>query len=56
MNGPAILQHIAQIFVWLFFIGVIGSMIVVVLSFVEDLELLLESDEEPGVDAARPQA
>lgn len=56
MSGQGILQHVAQIFVWLFFIGVIGSMIVVVLSFIEDLELLLESDEEPSVDAARPQA
>ena len=51
-----VLQTVAGIFVVLFFVGVIGSMVVVVISFVEDLELLVESDEEPGVDAARTRA
>jgi hypothetical protein len=47
-----VLQTIAGVFVVLFFVGVIGSMVVVMISFVEDLELLVESDDEPGVDAA----
>lgn len=51
-----VLQTVAGIFVVLFFVGVIGSMVVVVISFVEDLELLVESDEEPGVDAVGTRA
>ena len=47
-----VLQVVASVFVFLFFAGVIGSMIVVMISFVEDLELLVESDDEPSVDAA----
>jgi len=46
------LQIVAKVFVVVFFSGVIGSMIVVIISFVEDLELLVESDDEPSVDAA----
>jgi hypothetical protein len=52
----ALLQFIAKIFVVLFLTGVIGSMIVVLISFVEDLELLVESDDEAAVDAAVPRA
>ena len=50
-----LLQFFAKIFVVLFLAGVIGSMIVVLISFVEDLELLVESDEA-AVDAAVPRA
>lgn len=51
-----VLQSVAGIFVVLFLAGVVGSMVVVVISFIEDLELLVESDEEPGVDAAGTRA
>ncbi len=45
------LQLLAKILVVLFFTGVIGSMIVVVLSFIEDVDLLFESDEPPSAEA-----
>jgi hypothetical protein len=52
----SLLQLVGKIFVILFFVGVVGSLIVVLISFVEDLELLVESDEEPSVDANRTRA
>ena len=52
----AVLQFVANVFVVIFFIGVVGSMVVVVISFVEDLELLVETDDEPQIDAALPRA
>jgi len=57
-NEPmdALVQLGAKIFVILFFVGVIGSMIVVVISFVEDLELLVETDEPSSVDASVTRA
>ena len=51
-----VLQIVARVFVFLFLTGVIGSMVVVMISFVEDLELLVESDDEPSVDAAGTRA
>ena len=57
MNAmDALLQLIARIFVAVFLVGTVGSMVVVIISFVEDLELLVESDEEPSVDALGTQA
>ena len=41
-----LLQLVAKVFVILFFFGVVGSMVVVMISFVEDLELLVESDDD----------
>ncbi|MBV9180156.1 MAG: hypothetical protein JO356_02500 [Acidobacteria bacterium] len=52
----ALLQFVAKIMVVIFLVGVIGSMVVVLISFVEDLELLIETDDETRVDAARPRA
>jgi hypothetical protein len=52
----SLLQFVARISVFGFFAGVIGSMVVVIVSFVEDLELLVESDDEPRVDAAGTRA
>lgn len=52
----AVLQFVANAFVVIFFIGVVGSMVVVVISFFEDLELLVETDDEPQIDAALPRA
>ena len=51
-----LLQLFAKICVVLFLAGVIGSLVVVVISFVEDLELLVDIDDDPSVDAARPRA
>ena len=57
MNAmDALLQLIARIFVAVFLVGTVGSMVVVIISFVEDLELLVESDDEPSVDAIGTQA
>ena len=52
----AVLQFVAKILVVIFLIGVVGSLVVVLISFVEDLELLVETDDEPRVDAATPRA
>jgi hypothetical protein len=52
----AALQFLARIFVVLFLVGVVGSMVVVLVSFVEDLELLVETDDEANVDVAKSQA
>jgi hypothetical protein len=52
----SLLQLIAKIFVVIFFVGIIGSMVVVIISFFEDLELLVESDDEPSVDATGTRA
>jgi hypothetical protein len=52
----ALVQLGAKMFVILFFVGVIGSMIVVVISFVEDFELLVETDEPSSVDATLTRA
>jgi hypothetical protein len=41
-----LLQFAAKIMVVIFLVGAVGSMVVVVISFVEDLELLVESDDE----------
>ncbi|HEX4664083.1 MAG TPA: hypothetical protein VH196_06800 [Terriglobales bacterium] len=51
-----LLQFFAKVFVGVFLSGVIGSMVVVLISFVEDLELLVESDDEAAVDRAVPRA
>ena len=51
-----LLQFGARIFVVMFLAGVVGSVVVVLISFVEDLELLVESDDEATVDRAVPQA
>jgi hypothetical protein len=45
-------QLVARIFVALFFAGVVGSMIVVIISFVEDLELLVDTDDGTGNETA----
>jgi len=52
----AALQFFARICVLLFLIGVAGSLVVVVVSFVQDLELLVADDDEADVDAAKSQA
>ena len=51
-----LLQFLARMFVVVFLTGVIGSMVVVLISFVEDLELLVERDNEAAVDRAVPRA
>jgi len=50
-----LLQILAKVFIIVFLIGVAGSMVVVVVSFVEDLDLLIESDDE-NVDGAITRA
>ena len=50
-----LLQFLAKVFIIVFLIGVAGSMVVVVVSFVEDLDLLIESDDE-NVDGAITRA
>ena len=50
-----VLQFLAKLFIVIFLIGVAGSLVVVAVSFVEDFELLVESDDE-NVDAAITRA
>jgi hypothetical protein len=52
----ALLAFVAKMFVVVFLAGVVGSMVVVLISFFEDLELLVESDNEAAVDRAVPRA
>lgn len=52
----ALLQVAARIFVVLFFVGVLGSMVVVLISFIEDLELLVEPDAAAEIDRTKSQA
>ena len=52
----ALLQLVARMFVAVFFIGVVGSMVVVLISFFDDLELLVETDNDGDVDGTKAQA
>jgi len=52
----ALLQIVTRIFVVLFLIGIVGSLVVVLFSFVEDLELLVESDDAAEIDRTKSQA
>lgn len=52
----ALLQTASGIFVVLFLVGIVGSMVVVLISFVEDLELLVEPDDATEIDRTKSQA
>ncbi len=52
----ALLQLVARLFVILFFVGIVGSLVVVLISFVEDLELLVETDDAAEIDGAKSRA
>ena len=52
----ALLQIAARSFVTLFFVGIVGSLVVVLISFIEDLELLVEGDEAAEIDGTKSQA
>jgi hypothetical protein len=52
----ALLQLVGKFLVVLFLVGVVGSLVVVALSFVEDVDLLFERNEPSSVDAAQPRA
>jgi hypothetical protein len=52
----ALLQFVARLFVILFFVGIVGSLVVVLISFIEDLELLVETDDAAEIDDAKSQA
>jgi hypothetical protein len=52
----ALLQVVGKFLVVLFLVGVVGSLVVVALSFVEDVDLLFERNEPSSVDAAQPRA
>jgi hypothetical protein len=43
--GNLLLSFVAKLMVFLFFAGIAGSAIVVIVTFIEDGKLLLESDE-----------
>ncbi len=40
----------------LFLAGIVGSLVVVLISFVEDLELLVETDDAAEIDRTKSQA
>ena len=52
----ALLHIVARIFVVLFLVGIVGSLVVVLISFVEDLELLVETDDAAEIDRTKSQA
>jgi hypothetical protein len=41
------MKLLAEVLVALFFAGLVGSAIVVVVTFIEDIKLLFEKDEKP---------
>ena len=51
-----LLQFVTRLFVILFLVGIVGSLVVVLISFVEDLELLVETDDAAEIDGAKSQA
>jgi len=51
-----LLQFVSRASIGVFLAGVLGSLVVVVISFVEDLALLFEEDDNLDVDAATTRA
>ena len=51
-----LLQIASRVFVILFFVGIVGSLVVVLISFVEDLDLLVETDDAAEIDRTKSQA
>jgi hypothetical protein len=52
----ALLQFLSRASIGVFLVGVLGSLVVVVISFYEDVALLFENDDELDVDAATTRA
>jgi len=52
----ALLQFLSRVSIGVFLAGVLGSAVVVVVSFFEDIALLFENDDEADVDAASTRA
>jgi len=52
----ALLQFLSRASIGVFLLGVLGSLVVVVISFYEDVALLFENDDELDVDAATTRA
>ena len=50
-----ILYWLSKVLVGLFFVGLIGSAVVVVITFFEDGQLLLEGKEQPVKPQADPE-
>ena len=44
------MHYLALILEWIFFIGLVGSLIVAILAFVGDLHVFMEKDEESARD------
>jgi hypothetical protein len=53
--GAFILYWLSKVLVGLFFIGLVGSAVVVIITFFEDGQLLLEGDE-PAIKQADQEA
>ena len=51
-----LLQFLSRVSIGVFLIGVLGSAVVVIVSFFEDIALLFEKDDDPAVDAASTRA
>lgn len=43
-----VIRAVARVVVPLFFLGMAGSLVVIAISFVEDLQELLQDEEEPA--------
>jgi hypothetical protein len=52
----ALLQLFARVCIGIFLVGVLGSLVVVVISFFEDVALLFDEDDDLSVDAAATRA
>ena len=51
-----LLQFLSRVSIGVFLAGVLGSLVVVAVSFFEDLALLFEEDDDLNVDAAKTRA
>lgn len=51
-----LLQFLSRVSIGVFLVGVVGSLVVVVISFFEDVALLFEDDEVVDVDATATRA
>lgn len=51
-----LLQFLSRVSIGIFLVGVLGSLVVVAISFFEDVALLFEDDDDVDVDATPTRA
>jgi len=51
-----VLHYLARVLEWVFFIGLVGSLLVSVLAFVGDLHVFFDSDDDPDRRTLSPDS